>query len=405
MAELTPAGYQLKTQNDWFAEEQALYLDIDSEWILDPSSPDGLKVAHDAEIFSALDEALYRAWASKDPAKAVGIDLDAVSSITGTFRKPGTPSNVTVTFTGVPGSLILGESIIESADTGYRWIVDDTYTIAASGAVDVPVRSELLGAIQAEPNTITRIITTIAGVSAVTNANPATPGTLPEADASLRIRRRLAVGKPSNNQVDSLYGALSQADGVRRVKVYENPTGSADVDADLNPFGLPAHSVTILVDGGVDADLAMAIYLKKNPGVLLNGDGTVVQVWVTSPTIATHEQLMTFGRPTYVDPAVVVDIKDDGTLPDDIADEVKASIISFAAGESPTGEDGFKTTGFDIGESVPISTLYTPINQVIGKYGNSYVNSLTMDGATANKTIAYNELSRWLDANITVTTS
>lgn len=405
MAELTPAGYKLKTQNVWFEEERALYLSIDSEWMLDPSTPDGLKIAHDAEIFSALDEALYRAWASKDPAKAVGKDLDAISSITGTFRKSGTPSNVDLTFTGVPGSVIPADSIVESADSGQRWLTDQTFTVGPGGTVVVPARSEQAGAIQADPGTITKIITTIAGVSAATNAGPATPGTEQERDSNLRIRRRLAVGRPGSNQVDSLYGELSNTPGVRRVKIYENPTGSASVDPDLNPHGLPAHSVTILVDGGVATDVAMAIYLKKNPGVMLNGDGTPVQEWVTSPTIATHRQLITFGRPDYVDIVVVVDIKDDGTLPDDLESQIKGAILAFAAGESPSGEDGFKTTGFDIGESVPISTMYTPINQVIGKYGNSYVTSLTLDGATANKAISYNELSRWLDSNITVTTS
>lgn len=405
MAELTPAGYKVKPQNDWFAEERQLYLDIDPEWIVDPSSPDGLKIAHDAEIFSALDETLYRAWASKDPAKAVGIELDAVASITGTFRKPGTPSDVDLTFTGVPGSTILAGSICESSDTGARWVVTQTFTLDVAGQAVVPAQSEEVGPIQAEPGTITRIITTIAGVSAVTNANPATPGTDKERDSNLRIRRRLEVGKSGSNQIDSLYGALSAVDGVRRVKVYNNPTGSAAVDPDLNPHGLPPHSVTILVDGGTSEDVAMAAYLKKNPGVLYNGDGTPESVMVTSPTIATHQQLITFGRPIYVDIEVDVDIKDDGSLPDDVESEIKQSIIEFAAGESPSGADGFKVTGFDIGESVPISTMYTPINQVIGKYGNSYVTSLTLDGATANKSIAYNELSRWLEANITVTRS
>jgi len=403
MAELTPTGYKLKGQNDWFEQERNLYLSIDAEWILDPSSPDGLKAAHDAEIFAALDETLYRAWASKDPAKAVGIDLDAIASITGTFRKPGTPSNVDLTFTGVPGSTILAESIVESADTGQRWIIDQTFTVAPGGTVVVPARSLTIGPVEAEPGTITRMITTIAGVSSVTNASPATPGTDPERDSSLRIRRRLSVGRPGSNQVDSLYGELSQAEGVRRVKIYENPTGSAIVDVDLNPHGLPAHSITILIDGGLATDLAMAIYLKKNPGVLLNGDGTVVQEWVTSPTVPTHQQLITFGRPESVDLEVEVEIKDDGALPDDVEAQIKDAILAFAAGESPSGAEGFKTTGFDIGESVPISTMYTPINQVIGRYGNSYVASLKLDDDTANKTIAYNQLSRWLESNITVT--
>src|SRR5690606_4430861 len=150
-------------------DELAFYRAIDADWILDPSSPDGLKAAHDAEIFSVLDEALYRAWASKDPAKAAGIDLDAVSSITGTFRKAGTPSNVDLTFTGVPGSVILADNIVESADTGQRWLTDQTFTVGPGGTAVVPARSEKTGAIQADPGTITKIITTIAGVSAVTN--------------------------------------------------------------------------------------------------------------------------------------------------------------------------------------------------------------------------------------------
>lgn len=402
MAELTPNGFNVKSQNDWFDEELDLYLAIDPNWILDPSSPDGLKAAHDAEIFAALDEALYRAWASKDPAKAVGIDLDAISSITGTFRKRGTPSNIDLTFTGIPGSTIPAGSVVESAVSGMRWIVDDTFTVGPDGRAVVPASSETLGAHQAEAGTVTRMVTTIVGVASVTNTGPATPGTAAERDSSLRIRRRLAVGRPGNNQVDSLYGELSETAGVRRVKVYENPTGSAGYDARLNPHRLPAHSLTVLVDGGLVSDVALAIYLKKNPGVLLNGDGTVVHELVTSPTIPTHQQLITFGRPLYVDIKVDVDVADDGTLPDDAETQIKQSILSFAAGESPSGVDGFKISGFGIGESVPISTMYTPVNQVIGRFGGSYIKSLTLDGAQANRRIAYNELSRWLDSNIMV---
>ncbi|KKL19546.1 hypothetical protein LCGC14_2464410, partial [marine sediment metagenome] len=55
MAQLTAQGYKLKTQNEWYDEERQLYLDIDADWNLDPSTPDGLKMAHDAEAFSALD--------------------------------------------------------------------------------------------------------------------------------------------------------------------------------------------------------------------------------------------------------------------------------------------------------------------------------------------------------------
>jgi hypothetical protein len=77
--------------------------------------------------------------------------------------------------------------------------------------------------------------------------------------------------------------------------------------------------------------------------------------------------------------------------------------MEFAAGGLVPAQYGFKVQGFDIGEDVPYSTLFTPINQVIGQFGNSYVQTMTVNGTTTNTTIAYNELSRWTTSNITVT--
>ena len=61
MGKLTEKGYQIKSQNDYFDEEVALYKEIDPLWNMDPSTPDGLKAAHDAEVFAALDELVKQA--------------------------------------------------------------------------------------------------------------------------------------------------------------------------------------------------------------------------------------------------------------------------------------------------------------------------------------------------------
>ena len=58
--------------------------------------------------------------------------------------------------------------------------------------------------------------------------------------------------------------------------------------------------------------------------------------------------------------------------------------------------------GFDIGEDVPFSRLYAPIMQVLGAYGNSYVQTLTLNGGTSNVVIAFDALSRWTAANIAI---
>lgn len=398
MAELTSTGYSVKSQNDWFDEEKQLYLDIDSNWNLDPSTPDGLKIAHDAEIFSALDEVLQQAYNSKDPNKASGYDLDVICALTGTVRSEGTASTVTgFVLTGTPGTQVPAGTRFESSVTGYRFTLDQTWTLDSSGTATVDITCTTVGEIEADANTITTIVDTVVGLVSVNNPTPATPGTAAESDGSLRVKRATAVGRPGNNQIDSMLGELYAVDGTRRVKVYENDTDTTDSN------GLPPHSIAPIIDGGTDADVAMAIYTKKNPGVALHQAGTPVSVDVTSPVYPDNVKTIKFSRPKYVDMMIAVTIKNDGSLPSNTQDLIRDAFIEFAAGGLVPAEFGFKVNGFDIGETVPYSTLYTPINKVIGQYGNSYVQTLTANGGTTNVAIAFNELSRWTSSNITVT--
>lgn len=402
MASLTSTGYVLTTQNEWFAQERQLYLDIDPLWNLDPSTPDGLKMAHDAEIFYALDETLLQAYNSKDPNKAKGIDLDTICELTGTVRSRGTPSNVSLLLTGAAGTVVPRGSTFESATTGSRWVTDQIVTLDLTGSATVNATCSVFGPTQADAGTIRRIVSVIGGLSSVTNPDPATLGTEQQSDGDLRVTRATAVGRPGNNQIDSMLGELFAVPGVRRVKVYENDTNSAAVDPVNNPHGLPPKSIAPIIDGGTDEDVALAIYLKKNPGVLLHQAGTPFEVLVTSPRYPTNKKLIRAARPEYVDMTVVVEITDDGTLPADVDQEIIEAFLEFAQGDLVPADVGFKITGFDIGESVPYSTMFTPINKVIGAYGNSYVSNLTLNGATSNVSIAFNELSRWTSANITV---
>lgn len=400
MAELTSTGYKVKTQNEWFDDEKQLYTDIDPLWNLDPSTPDGLKIAHDAEIFGALDELLQQAYNSKDPNKASGVDLDVISAITGTRRSEGTASTITgLVLTGVPGTIVPAGTRFESSTTGTRWTLDQTWTIDASGSIAVDVSAVSTGNTEADANTVTRIVDTVGGLVSANNPTPATPGTNVESDSSLRVKRATAVGRPGNNQVDSMLGELFAVSGTRRVKVYENDTSSSDAN------GLPAHSIAPVIDGGTDDDVALAIYLKKNPGVTLYQAGTPVTIDVTSPVYPGNVKTIRFSRPVYVDMVVNIQIKNDGSLPSETTLEplIQQAILEYAAGDLIPTEYGFKPDGFDIGETVPYSSLYTPVNKVIGAYGNSYVNAMTLNGGTTNVTIDFNELSRWTTSNITVT--
>ena len=401
MASLTSTGYVLQTQNEWFAQERQFYLDIDPLWNLDPSTPDGLKMAHDSEIFYALDETLQQAYNSKDPNKAKGNDLDIVCSLTGTIRSGGSRSSVQLTITATPGTPIQAGNRFESVITGSRWTTDQAVTADSLGSATVNATCTVVGPTQADAGTITRIVDVVSGLAGATNAFPATPGTDGQRDEQLRVTRATAVGRPGNNQIDSMIGELFGVDGVRRVKVYENDTNISAVSPD-NPYGLPRHSIAPIIDGGTDDDVAMAIYLKKNPGTSLYQAGTPFEVEVTSPKYPTNKKVVRASRPIYVDMIVLVNVKNDGTLPPNADQLIKEAVMEYAAGDLIPADVGFKISGFDIGEPVPFSTMFTPINQVIGSYGNSYVTLLQINGAQANVAIAYNQMSRWTESNITV---
>lgn len=400
MADLTNTGYVVKPQNEWFAEETELYTDIDPNWNLDPSTPDGLKIAADAEAFANLDETLQRAYNSKDPNKAKGVDLNVICALTGTERSQGTPSTATVRLGGVAGTLILAGKLVESSVDGSQWRIDSNATIGIGGTVDTIATCTVNGATQASIGTITRIVNTVGGWQTVTNLSVATPGTNRQNDSSLRLERAKSVSRPGNNQVDNMLGEIFSVAGVRRAIILEN-------DTDTDNFygnGLPKNSIAPIVDGGADADIALAIFRKKNPGCALHAAGSSVTVADVYDLYPSNAKDIAFSRPNYVDMVVSVEIQNDGSLPGDAADRIVQAILKYSAGDLVAAECGFNVLGFDIGEDVPISRIYTPINQVIGQFGNSYVTSLTVNTLTAGQVaIAFNQLSRWTEANIMVT--
>ncbi len=399
MAEITFNGYVIKNQNAWFAEERQLYLDIDPNWNLDPSTPDGLKLASDAEIFANLDELGQRAYNSKDPNKAKDVDLNTICALTGTIRSQGTPSNVQLTLTGVAGTVIIAGKLVESTVDGSQWSIDTTVTIGVGGTASVTATCTVNGTTAASIGTITRIVNTVGGWQKVTNPTVATLGTNRQNDSSLRLERAKAVSRPGNAQVDNVLGEIFAVEGVRRAIVLEN-------DTDTDNFygnGLPKNSIAPIVDGGTNEDIALAIFRKKNPGCKLHASGTPVTVPDVFDLYPSNTRNITFSRPTYVDMVINVTIQNDGTLPNDADERIKQAIIDYSAGDLVAAECGFNVLGFDIGEEVPVSRMYTPVNQVIGVFGNSYITGLTVNTLTTGQVpIAFNELSRWDASNITV---
>lgn len=404
MAQLSDTGYKTKTQNEYFAEEQAFYEAIDPDWPLDPSSPDGLKCAHDAEVFTALDQKIKQAYDARDPNKATGKDLDVLRALTGARRSLGTPTTVTLTLSGVPGTVIPRGSKAKNT-RGNEFATDEAVTLHDDGIATVKAHCTQNGAVEIGLDEITQIVDVIGGWQKVTNPAAGETGTDRDSDSVFRLKSARAVARQGTGQKDSLYGSIYDVDGVRKVRIYENKTGSDGYNEVSNPYSLPAHSIAIMVDGGEDEAVARAIYDKLAPGCYLHGAGNVVNKRVYSLLYPASYDDVTFSRPVDVQLKITVKVADpQGTCPavEDLQHEIRQAFIDFYEGDLIPDGIGFLTTGFDIGDTVPYSRLFTPPNKVLGKYAGSYVTELKVNGGTADVACAFNQLPRFLRANITV---
>lgn len=260
---------------------------------LDPNSPDGQLVALVAQAKVDIEELFAQVYASMDPDQAIGVVLGQRCAINGVVRHAGTYTQQTVTVTvtqalTLPGLDTAPTAPFTVADTaGNQYQLAAAYAFTGAGSVDLVFQAAELGAINSAPNTITSIVSVTLGVSAVNNAaGPGTTGTDEESDSALRIRRANSVSLPSRGYLQGLLGALQDVDGVTQAEVFENNTSTAT-------GGIAAHSIWCIVAGGAAADVANAIYVKRNAGCGMVGSTTVVieQVDGSNFTVA-------FDRPT-----------------------------------------------------------------------------------------------------------
>lgn len=271
---------------------------------------------------------------------AIGTGLDNLCALVGIKRKPATYSMCQLTINGEPGTVINDG---QASDGTNLWDLPKIVTIPDNGIVTVEATSHEKGYIAALPNTINIVATPVYGWLGVTNTYQANPGNDAETDASLRARYAISIQAPADSIFESLLASLKQVAGVTKVRGYENDTGVADSN------GLPAHSVTFVVEGGDNTDIATEIYYKKTPGCYTNG---TTAVNLTSPT--GNITVIRFYRPTYKTVYVKVFVKKLTGYNDNYATDIKNAIVDYI-------------NGLDIAETVYRSILWSV---AIGQMGS-----------------------------------
>ncbi len=335
---------------------------------------------------------------ARSPQTAVGSDLDAICKVNGIYRKAATSSTVTLTISGVAGTTITNG--IAQDTSGFLWDLPSMVVIPNTGTINITGICETPGAISAQPGTIVIVSNPTAGWNSVTNSSAATVGQPQETDSQLRARQAISVGITSKTLVSSTIAAIAALPNVTRWNPgvatpggpgtsVENPTGATD------SWGNPAHSISMVVEGGADLDVATAIYNNKTPGCLTNGSTTIA---VTDPnTLAVMN--ISFFRPTYVPIFVAITIHGLTNYTSVVVTNVQTAIVNYL-------------NSLQIGEELTISALYGAALAVMPNLSQPQF-SITSLGAgttsggegTTDITVLFNQVVQGITANVIVTVS
>jgi len=341
LPEFTDDGIEIQTFEEIYDELVDGYKTIyGSDIDLDENSPDGQRVAIEAQArldLQSFGAALYN---QLDPDFAIGTALNRLIKLSGISRNPSVRSSVSVTLT-TDRILTLPINYIVEDTIGQHWVTTAA-EVLASGANTVTLYSEEFGAYAAGVATVTNPLTIVLGVVSTTNPAIATVGEDEETDEALRIRRNLSLSSPETSSVGGLYTALGNINDVTDLKIYENYSDSLDA-----VLTLEAHTIWCIIEGGTSASIAEVLAKTKNAGCGLKGSvtGTYLET-ITLPdgTTFIYNHAMVFDRQTDEDLYIHVTV-----TRKDAAISVDTDLI----------EDALVAKTYSISEIAPASDLYS----------------------------------------------
>lgn len=380
-------GIHIPTYQDVLDEVKSQYLTVfGNDLYLDNDSMDYQQISILSKFIYDTYLSLQLAYSSRSPVSASGVALDTLGPLFSTYRVPANKSTVQVTITGDPGVVIT--SGLVSSNDGIIWELPSEVTIPAVGSITVQAESQEYGSFNEQIGTVVNIITPVYGWRSVTNNSVSVPGNVIESDASYRARMIASSFLPSTTVLEGLQSGLSQLSGVTRVKVYEND------DALTDDNGIPGHSICVVIEGGLDSNIADIIYGRKTPGVSTYGDEDY-----TITTFYGNTNVLHWFRPVVTTCYLNIAIKALPGYNSSVEDDIKNALVTYI-------------NSLDIGTPVYVSSLW---GQIVSVMQNSTTPSFSVtsvqtstDGTTYTSndiTIPFNGVATISTSNIQITVS
>lgn len=336
--QFTPAGLVIPTEADILSGVQT---DMNAAFGggLNPAleTPQGQLASSQTAVIADKNAEFLNIVNQVDPQYSSGRFQDGIARIYFLNRNPATSTTVVATLTGVPGTVVPATTLAQDTD-GNTYVSTGAATIGAAGTVDAEFQNIVTGPIPCAAGTLTQVYQAIPGWDAINNVADGTLGSDVESRADFEYRRKNSVAKNGKGSPQSIYGEVFDVENVIDVYVKDNPTG-ATVNTGSTNYPIIKNSVYVAVVGGLDTDIASAIWRKKDLGCNTNGNTTVTVVDDSGYSYPQPSYDIKFERPAALAFKFEVTLVNSTSLPSNIVDLVKAAVIARFNGTDGTSRE------------------------------------------------------------------
>ena len=365
MAEITDSGVVPKTLSEYQVTLRTAFLSAFGEDIdVDAKSPQGEWIDNIALGMSQSDDVIISVAGAANIFRAFKSQLEGLGALLNIPKTEAESTIVTGTLGGTPGAIIPAGSRSKSTTSDLYALKEDAL-IGVGGTVDATFEAAETGPLQLLAGELSSVVDVVPGWETITNAADGVIGRDIESDVAYRNRYFQELFKNALAVLDAITAQVSAQDNVTAVIGAENDTGSPLV---VDGVSLDAHSIAIVVEGGLDVDVKNAIRLKKTGGTATTGTTVVAD----PPNVD-----IKFFRVSDINIEITVTTTAGANFPADGVALIKQRTLDYINGNfsGSSGDAFFETDGIQISEDLQKHRLFTPINSVPGHV----VSGLTME--------------------------
>lgn len=365
---LTDSGFKRKTYSDIIVDLETRVKELYGDNVnLSERSPLGLFLKVIAWVTSILWQLAEKIYYSAYVDDSEGVQLDKVARNIGVIRRGSRQAIGALLVTGNEGTVISKDNLIIGTKDNITFTPSDTVTIGPSGNIEIPIIAVTAGASGNVPaNTITEIITPLAGLQSVTNQDPTKEGRNSETDKEFRERYYSSIARAGASTIDSITASLLDVEDVRTAIVLENTSNEIDSD------GRPPKSIQCYVLGGTKKLVAEAIFFTKPAGIETYGEEVE-----TVTDLSGRDHVIKFSYALVKSIFIKIDLIRNNKYRHNGDLLIKSEIIKYIGGYD---SDGQLYNGLNIGQDVIFTKLVNAISKVDGVEDFTLTIGLSIDG-------------------------